>query len=82
MEVATTFVQDVVKTSLRRLKTSLRPFLVKAKEHLETIYGLSIYVRFKLPTCYHSTATQTSSINLNKLQTLKHGSNAGFIKTW
>ena len=44
---------DVLKTSLRRLKTS-RLFLVRAKDHLETIPGLSICVRFKLLTCYHS----------------------------
>ena len=41
---------DVLKASLRCLKTSLRLFLVKAKDHLENIYGLSIYVRFKLHT--------------------------------
>ena len=45
---------DVFKTSLRRLKTSPRPFLVKAKDHLKTIYGLYIYVPFKLHTYYHS----------------------------
>ena len=39
---------DVLKTSLKRLETSSRFFLVKAEDHLETIYGLSIYVRFKL----------------------------------
>ena len=41
---------DVLKTYVRRLKTSPRLFLVKARDHLETIYGLSIYVRFKLHT--------------------------------
>ena len=40
---------DVLKTS----KTSSRLFLVKAKDHLDTIYGFSIYVRFKLLTYYH-----------------------------
>ena len=33
---------------------SPRLFLVKAKDHLENIYGLSIYVRFKLHTSNHS----------------------------
>ena len=33
---------DVLKTS----KTSSRPFLVKAKDHLETIYGFSIHVLY------------------------------------
>ena len=41
---------DVLKTYVRRLKTSPRLFLVKARGHLETIYGLSVYVRFKLHT--------------------------------
>ena len=41
--------RDVIKTS----KTLSRPFLVKAKYHLDTIYGFSIYVRFKLHTYYH-----------------------------
>ena len=84
MEVATTFLYDVVKTSSRRrpqdvfqkmssrhlpgnvLKTSLRRlktsrlFLVRAKAHMETIYGLSISVRFKLLTNYHSITRQTN----------------------
>ena len=40
---------DVPKTS----KTSSRLFLVKAKDNLDTIYGFSIYVRFKLLAYYH-----------------------------
>ena len=35
-------------------KTSSRLFLVEAKDHLETVYGLSIYIRFQLHTYYHS----------------------------
>ena len=50
---------DVLKTSLRRLKTS-RLFLVRAKDHLEAIYSLSIYVRFKLLTYYHSVTRQSN----------------------
>ena len=41
---------DVLKTS----KTSSRLFLVKAKDYLETIYGFSIYVCFKLLTYYRT----------------------------
>ena len=41
---------DVLKAS----KSSSRLSLVKVKDHLETIYGFSIYVRFKLLTYYHS----------------------------
>ena len=73
--------EDALKISLRRLKTS-RLFLVKAKDHLETTYGLSIYVCFKLLTYYHSTTSQTNWINLNKLNTLEHGNNAEIMKTW
>ena len=56
---------DVVKTPLRRLKTFSRPFLVKAKDHLENTHRLCIYIRFKLDTSplHH----QTKCINLNKL---------------
>ena len=127
MEVATTFLQDVTKTSSgglenvfwktswrrlekrswrlpfqtnlrrlwnqnwRRIKTSSRLFLVKAKDHLETIHGVSIYVRFKLQTYYHSITRQSKHlsitklinyINLNKLNTLKHGNNLEIVKTW
>ena len=71
---------DVLKTSLKRLETSSRLFLVKAEDHLETIYGLSIYVRFKLH--HHSITRQTNCINLNKLNTLKHRNNAEMMKTW
>ena len=71
---------DVLKTSLKHLTTS-RLLLVRAKDHLETIYGLSIYVRFKLLTYYHSITRQTNWINLNKLNTLKNGNNTGIIKT-
>ena len=73
------FQGDVFKTSWSRLKTSPKLFLVKAKYHLETIYGLSIYVRFKLHIYYHSI---TDCIGLNKLHTLKHGDNAESVKTW
>ena len=79
------FPGDVLKTSLRRLKTFSRLFLVNAKDHLETIYGLSIYVSkyvLKLFTYYHSITRQTNWINLNKLNTLKHGNNAEVMKTW
>ena len=66
--------EDVLKTSL---KTSSRLFLVKAKDHLETIYGLSIYVSFKLQTYYHSITRQTKRRNFenlvfNKYQTRKY----------
>ena len=47
---------DVLKTS----KTSSRLFLVKAKDHLETIYGFSIQVRFKLLTYYHYIIRETN----------------------
>ena len=66
---------DVFKTSLRRLKTSPRLFLVKTK----SIYGLSIYVCFKLQPLHH---WQTNCIGLNSLHTLKHGNNAEIVKTW
>ena len=72
----------VRKTYLRCLKTSSRLFLVKAKDHLETIYELSIYVYFKLLTYYHSITRQTNWINLNKLNKLKHGNNVEIMKTW
>ena len=72
----------VLKTSLRRLKTSSRLFLVRAKDHLETLCGLCIYVSFKLVTYYHSIIRQTNWINLNKLNTLKYGNNAEIMKTW
>ena len=52
---------DVLKTSLRRLKTS-RIFLVRAKGHLETIYGLSIYVRTFYLSYLHIT-----TLSLDKL---------------
>ena len=54
-----------VKTSLRRLKTFSRLFLVNAKDHLVTIYGLSIYVSMyvlKLFTYYHSITRQIELI--------------------
>ena len=73
---------DVLKTSLRRLKTSSKLFLVNAKDHQESIYELSIYVRFKLFTYYHSITRQTNWINLNKLNTLKLGNNAEVKKNW
>ena len=73
---------DLLKTSLRRLKTSSRLFLVNAKDHLETIHGLSIYVSFKLFTYYHSITRQTNWINLNKLNTLKLENNVEVMKTW
>ena len=72
----------VLKTSLRRLKTSSRLFLVRAKDHLETLCGLCIYVSFKLVTYYHSIIRQTNWINLNKLNTLTYGNNAEIMKTW
>ena len=61
----------VLKTSLRRLKTS-RLFLVGPKDPLETKYGLSIYIRFILRVYYHSITRHTNWIYLNKLNTLKH----------
>ena len=51
---------DALKTFLRRLKTSPIFFLVKAKDHLETIYVRSIYVRFKLHTYYHYISSMTN----------------------
>ena len=48
-------------------------------DHRETIFGLSIYVSFKLHTYYHSITRKTNCINLNILNTLKHGNNAEFI---
>ena len=71
--------EDVLKISL---KTSSRLFLPKAKAHLETIYGLSFYVRFKLQTYYHSITRRTNYISLNKLNTLKHGNNVEILKTF
>ena len=41
--------RDVIKTS----NTSSRLFLVKAKYHLNPVYGFSIYLCFKLHTYYH-----------------------------
>ena len=89
MEVATTSSRRlpvyVLKTSLRRLKTLSRLILLRlilTKDNMETIGGLSIYISFKLQTCYHSNTRQTNCINLNKLNTLKHGNNAGIKKTW
>ena len=76
------FHETFSKTSLRRLKTSSRLFVVKTKDHLDTIYGLSIYVRFKLQTYYHFITRQTNCINLNKINTLKHGNNVEIMKTW
>ena len=72
---------EILKTSLRRLKAS-RLFLVRAKDHLETIYGLSFYVRFRLLTYYHSVTRQTNWINLDKLNTLKHENNMEIMKTY
>ena len=74
--------RDILKTSLTRLKTSSRFFLVNAKDLPETIYELSILARFKLLTYYHSITKQTNWIKLNKLNTLKHGNNAEVMKTW
>ena len=56
--------------------------LVRTKHHLETIYGLSIYVSFKLLTYYHSFTRQSRWINLNKLNTLKHGNKAEIMKNF
>ena len=85
--------RNVLKTSFKRRpqhlfqETSSRPpwdvlrlqdfFLAKAKDTLETIYGLSIYVPFK--PLYHSITGQTNWINFNKL---KHGNNTEIMKTW
>ena len=74
--------EDALKTSSRRLKTSSRLFPVNGKDNLETIYELSISVRFKLLTCYHTITRQTNWINLLKLNTLNHGNNGEFMKTW
>ena len=66
---------DILKTSCKKRpkgvlqKTSSRPpFLVKAKDHLETICRLSNYVSFKLQTYYRSITRQTNYINLNKIR--------------
>ena len=72
--------EDILKISLRRLKTSSRLFLAKANQ-LEIIYRLSISSRIKLLTYYHSITRQTNYINLNKLNTLKHGNNAEIMNT-
>ena len=90
MEVATTFFKtssqpfpgDALKKLLRRLKMFWRLFLVKAKDHLETIHERSIYVRFRLQTCYHSIIRHHYCINLNKLITLKYENNVEMMKTW
>ena len=75
----------------RRIKTSSRRFLVKAEDHLKTIYGLPIYVRFKLQTYSYSITRQSKClsitklinyINLDKLNTLKYGKNLEIVKTW
>ena len=72
---------DVFKNCFRRLKPSSRLFLVNEKYHQETIYGISIYVRFKfLFLCYHSITRQTNCITLNKLNTLTHENNSGIMK--
>ena len=74
---------DVLKTYVRRLKTSPRHFLVKARGHLESIYGLSIYVRFKLHTyyIYHSSIDKVIAlIWIN--YTHRHGNTAEVVKTW
>ena len=42
-----------MKTTVRRLKTSPRLFLVKAEDHPENIHGFSVYAHFKLHTYYH-----------------------------
>ena len=81
MEIVTTFFEDVVKTSLRRLETS-RLFPVRANDHLDTIYGLYIYVRFKLLSYYHPITRQNNRINLNKINALKHGNSIKIMKTW
>ena len=70
---------DVLKTSLSRLKTS-RLFPVKANDHLETIHGLSIYVRFKLLSSYHSITRQTNWINLKKPNALKDENSMEILK--
>ena len=70
MEVANTFFQD-----------STRRFLVRAKDHLNTIYGSSIYLGFET-TYIVPLHWQTNCINLNKLNTLKHGKSAEIMKTW
>ena len=72
--------RHVLKISLGPLKTS-RLFLVRGNGHLETIYGLSIYVLFKLLTYYLSITRQTNWMNLNKLNMLNHGNNIEIMKT-
>ena len=82
MEVATTIFKrlsrrlpgEVFKSSFTLLKTYSRLFPLKAKDHPDTIYGLS--VRSKQQMYYYSI------INLNKLNKLKRGNNAEIIKTW
>ena len=70
----------VLKISLGPLKTS-RLFLVRGEDHLGTIYGLSIYVLFKLLTYCHFITRQTNWMNLNKLNMLNHGNNMEIMKT-
>ena len=62
--------EDVLKTSL---KTSSRPFLVKAKVNQKTFYLL----RFKL----HHTSLE-KLIAWTWINTLKHGNNAEIVKTF
>ena len=88
MVVATTFFktssrrfpEDVLNISLRRLKTSSRLFLAKAKGHQETIYGPSMYaLNYKHITTLIT--RHTNWINLNKQNPLKHENNMEFMKT-
>ena len=44
-------------------KTSSRLFLLKAKHHLETIHGFSVYIRFNLLTYYHTTPSLDRQTN-------------------
>ena len=90
MEVANTLFKtlsrrlprDAINTFLRRFKTSSRRVLVKAKDLLETVYIDFVSTYAKLDTYYDFINGQTDCINLNKLNLLKHGNNAKFLKTW
>ena len=65
--------EDVLKTSL---KTSSRPFLVKAKENQKTIYRLFIYYILN-----YITTSLEKLIAWTWINTLKHGNNAEIVKT-
>lgn len=67
---------------ITRLETSVGLFLVKAKDHLESIYKPCICIGFKLDTYYHYITRQSNSISFNKLNILKYGNNAEIMQIW